>query len=65
MDTGLFLVEGSFNGVCFRCKEPSTGSFKADESDMLKMKCVNCGFRMEYELKTHDNRFEFPVIFEG
>jgi hypothetical protein len=54
----VVIGTGNFVGTCTRCREPSTGSFDNDESNILKMRCVNCGF------KTHllvENNFSFVI----
>lgn len=60
-DECVFLDRGDFVGKCFRCGEPSTGSFNSEEDDYVLMRCVNCSAKTQLSLKRQDNRFYLRV----
>lgn len=61
----VVLCKADFVGTCLRCGEPSTGSYDSDENDELKMRCVNCGFKMNAKVNDEERTHSFLVTFTG
>ena len=60
----VVLSRAEFVGTCFRCHEPSVGSMDSDEDDgIIKMKCVNCGFKTH--LETKGETLSFVIGYSG
>lgn len=53
------LTKGHLVGRCFRCREPSCGSFSFDE-ETVTLSCVSCGAKDVLDVKEID--LELMVI---
>jgi uncharacterized protein (DUF983 family) len=43
------IIKGSLIGECPACWEPLLGEFDSDDLTPIKMTCINCGNKYDYE----------------